>query len=743
MNILLSLFHWILAAGFRASLLSIAVLLFQAALRPIISARARYLLWLPVLIVLMTPILPRSRWSVENLFASHTRAPAPVLEPATAPEVEVTPAGSEAPSVSSLDWKETGAAIVWAAGAVLSLGSGLLLYHLALRRFLQMAEQPDVSLTSMIASLSAELRLRRPPRIILSPAVESPAVTGLLRPLLLLPAGFESAFTGKEARLVLKHELMHLKRVDLQVNALLFLLNTLHWFNPLLWLAAWRTCQDREAACDAQVLASETTDCRSDYGNVLLKAESARCVPWLSIGFVGIFEPGRGLRSRITAIAHYRRPGPLSAIVAAFAIVLLGVLGATHAQDAASGSPPLATSTGPAQTAGPNELITKEYRMLSSFRAAIGKRGPLDYLSAQGVPFPPGANVMYWSKSNRLIVHNTKPNIDVLDVILDAYLAPTSASGLAAEVGPRDDHPAATFSGIPDRASAAWGTPQYIEYKLEHIIIGKLDFDGGHLNQLVDAINKGGVQYDNIEKDPSRRGVKITLASEDVNNNYYEPFNSSFNNRPLITFLDRLRVHYAITPYGVSIDPSAMDTKEYNLPASALGTKTVEQFLAGNGVQISSESSMDYTPQTGRLVVRETPGNQELIDAVVRGVNGEQTISDVPAPEDANAVATDDTRQKLNNLIIPKFEFSNATMQDIVTYLNQESIRLDAGESIPSRRGVHFVLAAAPSGAGKISLSLDQMPMWEVVKYVAELSGLKVRVDPGSVTFLSPSGSSD
>jgi len=35
------------------------------------------------------------------------------------------------------------------------------------------------------------------------------------------------------------------------------------------------------------------------------------------------------------------------------------------------------------------------------------------------------------------------------------------------------------------------------------------------------------------------------------------------------------------------------------------------------------------------------------------------------------------------------------------------------------------------------------MPMWEVVKYVADLSGLKVRVDPGSVTFLSPSGSSD
>jgi hypothetical protein len=228
-----------------------------------------------------------------------------------------------------------------------------------------------------------------------------------------------------------------------------------------------------------------------------------------------------------------------------------------------------------------------------------------------------------------------------------------------------------------------------------------------------------------------------------VNNTYYEPFNAAFNNQPLITYLNVIRMHYVVTPYGVSIDPGAMDTREYKLPASALGARTVKQFLADNGVQISPESSVDYTPQTGRLVVRETPGNQELIDTVARGVNGEQTVPDTAAPEDANAAATDDTRQTLNNLIIPKFELSNVTMQDIVTYLNQESVRLDAGESIPSRRGVHFVLAAAPSGAGKISLSLNHIPMWEVVKYVAELSGLKVRVDPSSVTFLSPSGSSD
>jgi beta-lactamase regulating signal transducer with metallopeptidase domain len=342
MNILLALFHWIVNASLRASLLAVAILLLQAALRSVISARSRYVLWLPVLLVLTLPVLPQSRWSAENLFAARTHAPAPVSAPvAVTLSGETSPVSSTA-TPSSMDWKEAAAAIVWAAGAVLSLGGGLLLYSAALRRFLLNADQPDDSLTRMIASLSTELRLHRAPRVILSPAVESPAVTGLLRPLLLLPANFSTAFDRTEARLVLKHELMHLKRFDLQLNALLFLLNTLHWFNPVLWLAAWCARQDRETACDAQVLAAEASDCRGDYGRVLLKAESARYTPWLSIGFVGIFEPGRILRSRIKAIAGYRRPGPLSAILAAAAILLLAVLGATHAQT----SPPAQAGAG-------------------------------------------------------------------------------------------------------------------------------------------------------------------------------------------------------------------------------------------------------------------------------------------------------------------------------------------------------------------------------------------------------------
>lgn len=70
--------------------------------------------------------------------------------------------------------------------------------------------------------------------MIKSSAVDSPAVAGLLRPVLLLPASFPQGFSANEARMILLHELTHLARHDLPLNWLLCVLQALHWFNPLL-----------------------------------------------------------------------------------------------------------------------------------------------------------------------------------------------------------------------------------------------------------------------------------------------------------------------------------------------------------------------------------------------------------------------------------------------------------------------------------------------------------------------------
>ena len=63
-------------------------------------------------------------------------------------------------------------------------------------------------------------------------------------------------WSGEQLRSVLLHELAHIKRRDTIVQLLAQVACALHWFNPLVWFAAWRLHVERERACDDLVLAS-------------------------------------------------------------------------------------------------------------------------------------------------------------------------------------------------------------------------------------------------------------------------------------------------------------------------------------------------------------------------------------------------------------------------------------------------------------------------------------------------------
>lgn len=331
MNSLTAFFDWLLAASLRASLLALVVLLLQAALRRHLTPRMRYALWLPVLTVLLMPVFPQSRWSVETVFAKPPQpvqiTPAPIdFSPSTIP-FDNRPSS---PAPKPFDWPRI-FSMVWLTGTLGILLFGSISFLVTLRRFKRSRHLVSDELTSTIAQIAGEIGLRRVPRIWIASAIHSPAVTGLLRPTLLLPAQFDRTFTPAEARLVLNHELMHLKRHDLPLNAVLCVLMALHWFNLLLWLAFFKARLDREAACDAQVLQNDSADRRREYGHALLKVETAFCPRGLSLGFVGIFQRGAALRSRIRSIATHHQPHPIMKTTLGFAVVLLGFFGITTA----------------------------------------------------------------------------------------------------------------------------------------------------------------------------------------------------------------------------------------------------------------------------------------------------------------------------------------------------------------------------------------------------------------------------
>ncbi len=102
----------------------------------------------------------------------------------------------------------------------------------------------------LVESLASEIRLRRMPSVVSTTAVASPAVFGLIRPTLLIPAGFETAFDEAEMRWAIAHELAHLKRRDLWAVAFERAVGLAGFFHPAFWLARRATANFRELACD-------------------------------------------------------------------------------------------------------------------------------------------------------------------------------------------------------------------------------------------------------------------------------------------------------------------------------------------------------------------------------------------------------------------------------------------------------------------------------------------------------------
>lgn len=203
MNIIENVFEWMLAATLRASVLAVVILGIRFLLRRWLPAGWRHALWLPMVAVLVLPVLPAAPFGLFPL----KREVAIVL-----PEIEVVAGGNPVeeavvaapPAVEKV--KLNYLALVWFAGACGVLAAGLAGYRGNMARVKATASGPGGELAASIEAAAREAGLGKVPRVMVSPAVNSPAVTGFLRPVLLLPEGFPGGFSGTEARLILLHE---------------------------------------------------------------------------------------------------------------------------------------------------------------------------------------------------------------------------------------------------------------------------------------------------------------------------------------------------------------------------------------------------------------------------------------------------------------------------------------------------------------------------------------------------------
>jgi HEAT repeat protein/beta-lactamase regulating signal transducer with metallopeptidase domain len=158
--------------------------------------------------------------------------------------------------------------VVWAVGAALVLGrlaAGIAAVQWMSRRVERVSDAPWLPQAHSLAKMlgvSPRIAFFRSGRAVM------PMAWGIFRPAVLMPADAD-AWPGERLRIVLLHELAHVKRRDCLTHMLAQVACAFHWFNPLAWIAARHARTERERACDDLVLAAGTRG--PDYATQLIE----------------------------------------------------------------------------------------------------------------------------------------------------------------------------------------------------------------------------------------------------------------------------------------------------------------------------------------------------------------------------------------------------------------------------------------------------------------------------------------
>jgi beta-lactamase regulating signal transducer with metallopeptidase domain len=250
-----------------------------------------YALLLLVLIKCVTPPLwssPTSMFSwlgseqIVRSSAAAVNAPSPATDTMPAEVTPVTISDQPAPASATLQpivaKAQPGTAPVslaavvlglWAAGAlsIFSIVAGM--SWAMLSRIERSSQKPTVELAKLFAELQATVAVGNSARLVVSSAHFGPALVGLIRPRIVLPALLIEGTPTAELTPIVAHELVHLRRGDHWIAHLQLLAQSIWWFHPLVWWANRELNRAREMSCDEEVLA--TLDCDpARYAQTLL-----------------------------------------------------------------------------------------------------------------------------------------------------------------------------------------------------------------------------------------------------------------------------------------------------------------------------------------------------------------------------------------------------------------------------------------------------------------------------------------
>ncbi len=293
-----NIFLTFLNMSITASYIAVAVILIRLLLR----RAPKFITCILWALVGLRLILPFSFESILSLIPSATTIPTdiiysdtPVIQSGISsvntvvnPIIQENFTPDAAASVNPLQIVTFIASHIWVAGIIVMLTYCLISYIKIRRQVSSAVKEQD--------------------NIYLCDAVSSPFILGVIKPRIYLP----SNISGSDKTFVLAHENAHIKRFDHIWKPLGFLLLSVYWFNPVLWVAYILLCRDIELACDEHVIKELNLQDKKLYSSALLSLSvTRRSIAACPVAFGEV-----GVKQRVKSILNYKKPGFWIALIA-------------------------------------------------------------------------------------------------------------------------------------------------------------------------------------------------------------------------------------------------------------------------------------------------------------------------------------------------------------------------------------------------------------------------------------------
>lgn len=262
--------------------------------------------------------------------------------------------------------------------------------------------------------------------------------------------------------------------------------------------------------------------------------------------------------------------------------------------------------------------------------------------------------------------------------------------------------------------------------KAQKIILPRVQFDNATLSEALDFFRRKA-----RDLDPEKEGLNIVLMTStpvqaqisldlrDVPLNQALQYVSELSGMSAVFEPSALVIH----PLSSCGEGAEQLTKKYHVPGTLLVAEMdVKKWLALHGVAFSEGASAIFIKGESELAVKNVPQELRRVDAILKAHGVRTQSPEPPAP----AIV-----KRAQAIVIPKIDFRGATLAEAVQFLRVKSRQLD-----PGKKGVNLTLIETEGQtATALSLNLKNVPLWNALRYVSELAGMRLEANEEAIVI--------